>query len=311
MLSAGRLPSCVTVSLVSFLIVLGPATQAEPDVGAVEAVLSDYLRAVYSRDAKAAYGFLSAADRDIKTLDDYAKEIGAFDGRALMAAKALADEIDFHSFDVSPLEDVIDVTFDVTLPNANDPTVRAMVHGFDPDRLGKLTNDEMVALTANIRTLASSGQLPVLQSEGESWSLMREGDQWRIFENWAEAVEVHFDAVTFHDLPWEFEPLKTRVMAKHGETIHMAYRAKNSGDEEITAKARHIIGPGDDADYLHIIACFCFLEETLAPGEEKEMGLTFRVDFEAPEEVTAFDVTYEFYLAEQFPGEHVAENRTQ
>ena len=146
---------------------------------------------------------------------------------------------------------------------------------------------------------------PVLKAEGERWSMIKEDGEWRVFENWAEAVEVRFGAATFDDLPWEFEPVRKHVMAKHGETIQMAYRAKNLGDEEITAKARHIIGPDADAAHLDIIACFCFLEETLAPGEEKELGLVFRVDFEAPEDVTAFTVKYEFYPAEYFPeGEH-------
>lgn len=277
----------------------------------VQTVLKDYLRAVYSQDAEAAYAFLSEADQGVKTLNDYAGEVGAFKGPALVVAKALAEQIEFGTFDVVGTDDHVDATFDVTLPNANDPTIRDLVHGFDADRLGELTPADIEALIADIRTLQSSGELPVLKSEGEVWTLVRENDQWRVFENWAEAVEVTFDALTFHDLPWEFEPLRTRVMAQHGETIHMAYRAKNIGDEEITAKARHIIGPDEDAAYLDIIACFCFLEETLAPGEETELPLTFRVDFEAPDEVTAFNVSYEFYPAERFPSEPVLETATQ
>ncbi len=267
----------------------------------IEAVLKDYLRAIYSRDAASAYALLSAADRDIKTPEEYAEEIGAFDGPALFVAKALADEIEFDDVDVQSADDIVDVTFDVTLPNANDPALRDLMHGFDADRLSELTPAELDELKAEIQAMESGDQLPVLQSEGERWSLVRDDDQWRIFENWAEAVEVRFDAVTFHGLPWEFEPLRTRVMAVHGETIQMAYRAKNIGDEEITAKARHIVGPSDDAAFLDIISCFCFLEETLAPGEEAELSLVFRVDYEAPEDVTAFTVKYEFYPAERFP----------
>ncbi len=277
----------------------------------IEAALKDYVRAVYSRDAAAAYALLSAADQGIKTLDDYALEIGAFDGPALLVAHALADEITFDEIDIRSSDDIVDVTVDVTLPNANDPVLRDLMRGFDADRLGELTPAELDALTAEIRAMASDDRLPVLRSDGEVWSLVREDDQWRLFENWADAVEVTFEAVTFHDLPVEFEPLRKRVMAVHGETIQMAYRAKNIGDEEITAKARHIIGPDDDATYLDIIACFCFLEETLAPGEETELGLIFRVDFDAPDDVTAFNVRYEFYPAERFPGDDITAVRTQ
>ena len=37
-----------------------------------ESVLKDYVRAVYGRDAKAAYALLSVRDREVKTLEDYA-----------------------------------------------------------------------------------------------------------------------------------------------------------------------------------------------------------------------------------------------
>ena len=284
-------------------LLLGLPSSAAFASDGVVTVLKDYLRAVYSQDAETAYGLLSSADQDVKTEADYAQEIGAFDGPALVVAKALAEQIDFGSFNIDGADDHVDVTFDVMLPNANDPAIKELLHGFSADRLSVLAPAQIDDLLAGIQAMKSAGELPMLKSEGEVWTLVRENDQWRVFENWAEAVEVTFDALTFHDLPWEFEPLRTRVMAQHGETIHMAYRAKNLGDKDITAKARHIIGPDDAAAYLDIIACFCFLEETLAPGEETELPLTFRVDFEAPEDITAFNVRYEFYPAEQFPGE--------
>jgi len=277
----------------------------------VETVLKSYLRALYSRDAQTAYERLSSMDHSIKTFDEYAQEVGAFDGPALVVAKALAEQIDFGAFEIEEADDHVDVTFDVTLPNANDPAIKEMMRSFDAKRLSELTPSEIETLMADIETMRLTGELPVLESEGERWSLVREGDQWRVFENWAEAVEVRFDAATFHDLPWEFEPVRTRVMAKHGETIQMAYRARNVGDEEITAKARHIIGPDDDADFLDIISCFCFLEETLAPGEEAELSLVFRVDYEAPDDATAFTVKYEFYPAERFPEAEQAHARGQ
>jgi len=304
------LPSSFVLAA-SGVIALGLSMTSAAASDDIEGVLKEYLRAVYSRDAASAYALLSAADRDIKTLDEYAQEIGAFDGPALRVAKALADEIDFDDIDVQLAGDIVDITFDVTLPNANDPALRELLHGFAADRLNELTLGELDALTGEIRTMASDDRLPTLDADGERWSLVRDDDQWRVFENWAEAVEVRFDAVTFHDLPWEFEPLRTRVMALHGETIHMAYRAKNNGDEEITAKARHIVGPGDDAAYIDIISCFCFLEETLAPGEEAELSLVFRVDYEAPEDIKAFTVKYEFYPAERFPEDDQAHSQVR
>jgi len=277
----------------------------------VETVLKNYLHAFYSRDAAKAYDLLSAADREVKTLKEYAQETGSFDGTALELSKALADNIQFDNFVVHVVDGLAHVTFDVTLPNANDPVLRESLLGFDSSRLQALTFDQVEALKLDLYAKSTAGKLPVLSSDDETWSMIKEDGQWRVFLNWADAVEVKFNAMTFHDLGWEFEPVQPRVMAKHGETVQMAYRAKNVGTSDVTGKAQHIIGPEDDADYLEIITCFCFLESTLAPGEEVELPLTFRVDYDAPEDITKFWVTYEFYPADRFPNDEQANPQVQ
>ncbi len=297
---ARRTTSCIRLFAVAALMFGMPASGALASED-IENVLRDYMRAFYSRDAERAYDLLSAADREVKSLEEYALETGSFDGVALELSKTLADSIRFDNLMVHVVDGLGHITFDVTPPNANDPALRESLLDFDPDRLQALSPDQVETLKLDLHAKSAAGSLPTLSSKGETWSLIKEDGQWRVFENWAEAVEVRFNAATFHDLGWEFEPVQPRVMAKHGETIHMAYRVKNIGTSEVTAKARHIIGPGDDADYLDIIACFCFLESTLAPGEEVELPLTFRVDYEAPEDVTKFWVNYEFYPVERFP----------
>lgn len=46
---------------------------------------------------------------------------------------------------------------------------------------------------------------------------------------------------------------------------------------------------------------FCFIQITLAPGEEKELPLVFRVHWDTPRNVKEFRVTYDFYPIEKFP----------
>jgi len=53
--------------------------------------------------------------------------------------------------------------------------------------------------------------------------------------------------------------------------------------------------------YLEIVQCFCFIQQTLAPGEEKEFPLVFRVNWNAPEELKELRVSYEFYPIDKFP----------
>jgi hypothetical protein len=58
-------------------------------------ILAKYLRAVYSRDFKHAYRFVSAVDKRSKEEGVYVRERGPFSGFALEAAKKLAEFIEF------------------------------------------------------------------------------------------------------------------------------------------------------------------------------------------------------------------------
>lgn len=277
----------------------GPAL-ASPVAGP-ERVLKSYLQAMYARDAEAAYALISRPDRTEKSLKDYRSETGAYGGAVLKLSRALAGAIRFEEMKVSVEGDRATLSFSAHLPDANDPALEPIVHGFDKVRLGALKPDELGGKTARIRELTAAGKLPFIHSPDERWELIREADGWRVFVNWAQAVEVRFDAVVMGNLGWEFTPLRSRILAKHGETIEMAYRVRNTGTRETVGKARHIIGPHAQAAHMEIISCFCFLEQTLKPGEEAELPLVFRINFDAPENIRRFIVRYEFFPLARFP----------
>lgn len=130
---------------------------------------------------------------------------------------------------------------------------------------------------------------------------MRERGKWRVSLDWAGALRVRFVAEVKEGLPWEFRPVQETVLARPGETLQTLYKVKNLSNRPITAKARHLDEPKEQArKYLEIIQCFCFIQITLAPGEEKELPLVFRVHWDAPEEAKEFRVTYDFYPIEKF-----------
>ena len=294
--------ACIlSAMLLLALCLLGMPAPANAATGTTpEDTLKSYIRAIYARDYSAAYQLISAADRELKSEPQYVEEYGAFSGRALELASTLAALIRFEDLDTTIAGNRATVTFNIVVPDANAPTIRSILLDFDVQDLQGLSADESAQRAEQLRAMAGDGRLPVLVGEDERWELIREEGRWRLFLNWAGAVEVHFEAVTRAGLRWEFVPLQPMVRAMPGETLRTSYRVKNLTDREITGKARHIIKPPADS-YLEIVNCFCFLQQTLGPGEEELLPVVFRVDYDVPDDVQQMQVRYEFYPADKFP----------
>lgn len=91
-------------------------------------------------------------------------------------------------------------------------------------------------------------------------------------------VQVRFDANVMPDLGWTFRPMQTEMTVRLGETGLAYYEAVNNTDQPITGRATYNVAPSDAGYYFEKIECFCFTEQTLAPGERIEMPLTFFVN---------------------------------
>jgi len=91
-------------------------------------------------------------------------------------------------------------------------------------------------------------------------------------------VTVQFDGNVNSQLPWAFEPAQREVTVKVGEQTLAFYRAKNLSDKPITGTATFNVSPPIAGAYFDKIACFCFTEQTLQPGETVEMPVSFFID---------------------------------
>jgi cytochrome c oxidase assembly protein subunit 11 len=91
-------------------------------------------------------------------------------------------------------------------------------------------------------------------------------------------VTVRFDSNIANGLGWNFRPLQREVKVKLGEVGQAVFLAQNRTSKSETATAVFNVAPDAVGAYFNKIACFCFSDQTLAPGQSTELGVTFFVD---------------------------------
>ena len=113
-------------------------------------------------------------------------------------------------------------------------------------------------------------------------------------------LTIRFDANTNKDLPWSFTALQRQVTVRPGEQVLAVYIAHNKATVPITGTATFNVTPAKAGQYFTKIACFCFTEQTLLPGQTVEMPVTFVVDpaiatDPLTSELTTLTLSYTFF----------------
>jgi cytochrome c oxidase assembly protein subunit 11 len=91
-------------------------------------------------------------------------------------------------------------------------------------------------------------------------------------------VAVRFDSNVAPGLPWKFEPEKTQIEIRIGEVVTVYYSVTNRSARTTSGQAGYNVTPLTVGKYFEKINCFCFTEQTLAPGETRQMPVVFYVD---------------------------------
>jgi cytochrome c oxidase assembly protein subunit 11 len=129
----------------------------------------------------------------------------------------------------------------------------------------------------------------------------------------ARDVSVRFDANVGNGLGWGFRPLTRSMELKVGEVGEAVFVAENRTDRPTTGTAVFNVTPLEVGAYFNKIACFCFDEQTLQPGERLEMPVTFFVDPAIAEDadldyVRTITLSYTFYPVESAGEESAGDN---
>jgi cytochrome c oxidase assembly protein subunit 11 len=116
-------------------------------------------------------------------------------------------------------------------------------------------------------------------------------------------IRVRFNADVARDLPWSFTPAQRQIEVRIGEQNLAFYRARNRSEHPIVGQATYNVTPFKAGPYFDKIACFCFEEQILQPGEEVDMPVSFYVDpailsDPSTRDVHTITLSYTFFLLE-------------
>ena len=94
----------------------------------------------------------------------------------------------------------------------------------------------------------------------------------------AHQVTVAFDTNVSPNMPWHFVPEARSDTVAIGARDMAFFKATNTGPVSVTGTATFNVQPAQAGKYFKKIQCFCFTQQTLAPGETVRMPVIFYVD---------------------------------
>ena len=113
-------------------------------------------------------------------------------------------------------------------------------------------------------------------------------------------IAVRFDSNVSGGLPWKFEPEKTEIKVRIGEVVTAYYTVTNQSARRTFGQAAYNVAPLTVGSYFEKLNCFCFTEQTMAPGETRQMAVVFYVDAklladEDNKDINTITLSYTFY----------------
>ncbi len=123
-------------------------------------------------------------------------------------------------------------------------------------------------------------------------------------ENDEQMITIRFNSTVAPGMPWKFQPVQREIKVRPGEEMLAFYQATNPTARTIVGTASFNVTPEKAGQYFNKIACFCFTEQQLAPGQTVDMPVSFFVDPEMlrdpkTREVVDITLSYTFFRKEE------------
>lgn len=110
-------------------------------------------------------------------------------------------------------------------------------------------------------------------------------------------VTIQFVSAVMPGLGWNFYPKQTSITLHPGQIETVIFMAKNTTSEVVAGQAVPSVTPGKASTHLKKVECFCFVKQSLNPGESKEMPLRFFISPELPNDIKELTLSYSFFKA--------------
>jgi len=111
-------------------------------------------------------------------------------------------------------------------------------------------------------------------------------------------LTIEFDANLRSNLPWTFTPVEKSVRIHPGALTQVTFEVRNRSDRPVTGQAIPSFGPPLAGRYFKKLDCFCFTQQTLAPGEARRMPVVFVIEPGLPQDVNTVTLSYTFFEVE-------------
>lgn len=108
-------------------------------------------------------------------------------------------------------------------------------------------------------------------------------------------VTIELLAQVARGMPWEFRPIDDKLIVRPGEMNTTTFYVRNRAQKAVTGQAVPSVSPGQAAQYMKKIECFCFEQQELPAGGEMEMGVSFVLATDLPADINELTLSYTMF----------------
>lgn len=110
-------------------------------------------------------------------------------------------------------------------------------------------------------------------------------------------VTVQFLSHTMPGVAITLKPEQFSMRVHPGEVIHTSYTAHNDSTQAFVGQAVPSVTPAVATPHLQKVECFCFTQQSFAPGEKRSMPVVFVIDPKMDEDLGTVTLSYTFFEA--------------